>query len=313
MSDLEIHRFAPDDADDVRASFEISNAVAAADSPWEHPWLRRPVRHCSSARAGTASRRCATSRAWTASPVGDAFVFYSERDNTPPRLAVAGDPARAAPSAATAAALFERWSRRSGRAGRTSVGTDGWESERALGLRGAARAREEVAGDHAAPAPGRARARPAAGAVRRGGRPPRPTTSWSGSSGGRTPETGRRDGRAGVGDQRRPDRRPRHRGRGVLTRSGWPPTRSGHVARGSRLYRLVARHTGDRRARRPHRDRGRGAAAGDRRPARHGRGEGAPGAPARACCSRPGCCSGWPRPSPRWRPSTRGTPSRTTT
>ena len=39
MADLEIHRFTPDAAEDVRTSFEIINAVSAADAPWEHPWL----------------------------------------------------------------------------------------------------------------------------------------------------------------------------------------------------------------------------------------------------------------------------------
>ena len=39
MAALEIHRFTPDDTEDVRTSFEIINAIGAADAPWEHPWL----------------------------------------------------------------------------------------------------------------------------------------------------------------------------------------------------------------------------------------------------------------------------------
>ena len=34
---MELHRFGPDDLDDVRAYVEVQNAVRAADSPWEHP------------------------------------------------------------------------------------------------------------------------------------------------------------------------------------------------------------------------------------------------------------------------------------
>ena len=81
MAALEIHRFAPDDTEDVRTSFEIINAVAAADAPWEHPWLFD--RFEGFLRKG-----------WDGEPpvcylasvdgkaVGQAFVFYSERDNT---------------------------------------------------------------------------------------------------------------------------------------------------------------------------------------------------------------------------------------
>ena len=39
MSDLEIRRFTPDDTEEVAAAREIRDAVAAADAPWEHPWL----------------------------------------------------------------------------------------------------------------------------------------------------------------------------------------------------------------------------------------------------------------------------------
>ncbi len=34
---MELHRFGPDDLDDVRAYVEVDNAVRAADSPWERP------------------------------------------------------------------------------------------------------------------------------------------------------------------------------------------------------------------------------------------------------------------------------------
>ena len=80
---------------------------------------------------------------------------------------------------------------------------------------------------------------PARRSFRRGGRG-RPTTSWSASSAVRR-RTWSSRWPSWCRDQRRPDRRPRHRGRGVLARAAGR-LRGGQIARGNRLYRLVARH-----------------------------------------------------------------------
>ena len=173
-------------------------------------------------------------------PVGDAFVFYSERDNTHLAwlwLAILPEHRRRG----YGTVLFEHVVAEVRALGRTSVGTDGWESERALGF--AARHGLEkksqaiMRRQHLVELePGQLQqlydeARRRRGRLRAGA-DHRPHAR----------RAGRGDGRAGRRDQRRPDRRPRHRGRGVLRRSGWPPTRRPPLARGSRLYRLVARH-----------------------------------------------------------------------
>jgi GNAT superfamily N-acetyltransferase len=132
MAALEIRRFGPDDTDDVRAGFEIANAVAAADAPWEHPWLAN--------RFETFLRRgwdgeppdCYLARV-DGTPVGTALVFCSQRDNTHlgwTWLAILPEHRRLG----YGSTLFERVVAEVRAAGRTSIGTDGWESERALGF-----------------------------------------------------------------------------------------------------------------------------------------------------------------------------------
>ena len=132
MAALEIHRFGPDDATDVAVCFEILRTVAAADAPWEHPWL--------ASRFDTFLRRgwdgeppvCYLASV-DGTPVGSAFVFYSERDNLHlgwTWLAILPDQRRHG----YGSALFEHVVTEVRAAGRTSIGTDGWESERALGF-----------------------------------------------------------------------------------------------------------------------------------------------------------------------------------
>ena len=132
MAALEIHRFGPDDTDDVRVALEITNPVGAADAPWEHPWLAD--------RFDTFLRRgwdgeppvCYLASV-DGKPVGTAFVFYSERDNTHlgwTWLAILPEQRRQG----YGSALFEHVTTEVRAAGRTSLGTDGWESERALGF-----------------------------------------------------------------------------------------------------------------------------------------------------------------------------------
>jgi len=132
MAALEIHRFTPDDTEDVRTSFEIINAIGAADAPWEHPWLLDRFEGF-------------LRRGWDGEPpvcylatvdgkaVGQAFVFYSERDNTHLGwvwMGVLPEHRRLG----YGSALFAHVQDEVRSAGRTSIGTDGWESERALGF-----------------------------------------------------------------------------------------------------------------------------------------------------------------------------------
>ena len=132
MAALEIHRFTPDDTEDVRTSFEIINAIGAADAPWEHPWLLD--RFEGFLRKG-----------WDGEPpvcylatvdgkaVGQAFVFYSERDNTHLGwvwMGVLPEHRRLG----YGSTLFAHVQDEARAAGRTSIGADGWESERAVGF-----------------------------------------------------------------------------------------------------------------------------------------------------------------------------------
>jgi GNAT superfamily N-acetyltransferase len=128
MPALEIHRFTPDDADDVAAALEISNAVAAADAPWEHPWL--PERFDTMLRRGwDGEPPTPYLSSVDGTPVGAALAFMSERDNR--HLAwlwlwVHPDHRRRGHGSA----LFEHLLAEVRAAGRTSVGVDAWEGER---------------------------------------------------------------------------------------------------------------------------------------------------------------------------------------
>ncbi len=129
MSQLEIHRFGADDVDDVAAVLRLMNLVAAADSPWEHPWL--PDRFDTMLRRGwDGEPPAAYLAAVDAEPVGYALLFTSERDNTHLGwlwMGIApGDRRRGHGSA-----LLQRMVQETLAAGRTSIGIDGWESERA--------------------------------------------------------------------------------------------------------------------------------------------------------------------------------------
>ena len=166
MAALEIHRFTPDDTEDVRTSSRSS-------TPSGPPTLRGSTRgsssasRASSARAGTVSRRSATSRPSTARP-WDRRSSSTPSGTTPPRLGLDGGAPRAPPAGLRQRALRARRGRGPGR--RPHQHRDGRLGVRAGGrLRGEARPGEEVAGHHAARRcrrpPG-----PPAGAVRRGGR-----------------------------------------------------------------------------------------------------------------------------------------------
>ena len=130
MSDVQIHRFEPDDADDVLASLEIRTAATAADAPWEHPWL--PARYETMLRKGW-DGEAPTPYLMTVDeePVATATLSVSEWDNRHLAwlgLAVHPDHRRRGHGSA----LFERLVEEARALGRTSVGTDGWESDRTL-------------------------------------------------------------------------------------------------------------------------------------------------------------------------------------
>ena len=130
--DIEIHPFTPDDAGDVAAALELTNVVSAADSPFEHPWL--PHRFDTLLRRGWDGEPPAPYLATVEGrPVGTALMFTSERDNTHLAwlwLAIHPEQRRKG----YGSALYERMVDEVRAAGRTSVGMDGWEHERALGF-----------------------------------------------------------------------------------------------------------------------------------------------------------------------------------
>jgi len=123
---MEIRRFTPDDNDAVRSSLDIRNAVAEHDSPWEHAELAHE--YDASLRHGWDGEP-ATPYLVEADgvPVGSASISMTERDNR--HLAWVGvaihpDHRRRG----YGSAVFERMLEEAKAAGRTSVGLDCWES-----------------------------------------------------------------------------------------------------------------------------------------------------------------------------------------
>jgi GNAT superfamily N-acetyltransferase len=127
---MDIERFDAGDRDSARASMEVFNASSAVDAPWEHPWLEE---------------RYATflDQGWDGEPpvpflarvdgeaVATALLSLSERDNTHLAwlwLQVHPDARRRGHGGELFEAMLEEARAR----GRTSLGTDGWESERTL-------------------------------------------------------------------------------------------------------------------------------------------------------------------------------------
>ena len=130
MGHLQIHPFTPDDTEDVRASLEVLNAAGAVDAPWE--WPTPLGRYTARLRHG-----------WDGEPerpylatvdrhvVGAASMFLTERDNT--HLAWLG--LTVLPECRRrgyGTELFDAMVTEARRAGRTSVGTDGWDAEGVL-------------------------------------------------------------------------------------------------------------------------------------------------------------------------------------
>jgi GNAT superfamily N-acetyltransferase len=130
MPKIEIRRFSPDDTDEVRTALAIRNAVSAEDTPWDrveleghfvaslrHGWDGEPATYYLMRVDGV--------------PVGVGSVSLTERENT--HLAwlsasILPDHRRQG----YGSALFEQMVEEAKAAGRTSIGADGWDSERSL-------------------------------------------------------------------------------------------------------------------------------------------------------------------------------------
>jgi GNAT superfamily N-acetyltransferase len=132
MSDVEIRRFTPDDTEDVRESLAVITAASAVDAPWDHSWL--PQSYDAILRWG-----------WDGEPatpylmsvggrtVAQASLHLPERDNRHlawAELHVRPEERRRG----YGSVLLEHLVTEARAAGRTSLGTDGWESESTVGF-----------------------------------------------------------------------------------------------------------------------------------------------------------------------------------
>ena len=126
-SDARLRWFGPDDREAMHAALEVHNAVLATDSPWQRPEL--PGRYEAFLRHG-----------WDGEPatpyllrvdgqaVGVGSVSLTERDNTHLAwLSVAVHPDHR--RRGHGRTLMEHLLREARAAGRTVVGTDGWDAE----------------------------------------------------------------------------------------------------------------------------------------------------------------------------------------
>jgi GNAT superfamily N-acetyltransferase len=126
MQDLQIHRFGPDDADEMHAALRIGNAVQAADAPWQHPELA--THHEAALRHGwDGEPETPYLLTVDGEPVAVGSLHLPERDNTHLAwLSVTVHPGHR--RRGYGSALMERLLEEARAAGRTSVGIDGWES-----------------------------------------------------------------------------------------------------------------------------------------------------------------------------------------
>jgi GNAT superfamily N-acetyltransferase len=124
---MDIRRFGPDQARDVEAALAIQNAAAAVDSPWDPPLL--PQRFDALLRKGwDGEPPVAYLAVVDGRPVGTGMTFTSERDNTHLawlRLTVHPESRRRG----YGSRMFECMVEEVRAAGRTSVGTDGWDTD----------------------------------------------------------------------------------------------------------------------------------------------------------------------------------------
>jgi GNAT superfamily N-acetyltransferase len=125
---MEIRRFGPDDACDVAAALEINNAALAVDSPWDPPAL--PQHFDALLRQGWDGEPPAAYLAVEdGRPVGFSLLFTSERDNLHlawVRLTVHPECRRRG----YGSRLLERMVDETRALGRTSIGSDGWDTQR---------------------------------------------------------------------------------------------------------------------------------------------------------------------------------------
>jgi GNAT superfamily N-acetyltransferase len=126
MGQVDIHRFTPDDTDDVLAAMGVRNAVAEADAPWEHPLLlpgyEGVLRHGWDGEPDTPYLMTEDGV-----PVGVGGVSVTERDN----LHLAWLAVRIHPDhrrRGLGGMLLDCMVAEAKALGRTSVGTDAWES-----------------------------------------------------------------------------------------------------------------------------------------------------------------------------------------
>ncbi len=132
MAELEIHRFPADDGDALRASLTVFDAGRTVDSPWEHPWVERQyVGYLERGWDGEAP--LAHLATVDGVPVGAALLSLPEYDNTHLAWAtVVIEPSWR--RRGHGSRLFEAMCEVARAHGRTTIGTDGWESESALGF-----------------------------------------------------------------------------------------------------------------------------------------------------------------------------------
>ncbi len=132
MSDVEIHRFTPDDVDDVRTALAIITATSAEDSPWDHVWLPETfdavLRYGWDGEPSTPYLMTVDGEA-----IGYASLHMPQRENK--HLAWVGlsvMPEHRRRGYGTM--LLEHMVQEAKANNRTSIGTDGWESERSFGF-----------------------------------------------------------------------------------------------------------------------------------------------------------------------------------
>ena len=300
--------FTPDETEAVRTSREILDEVAAADSPWDHPWL--PDRYEMMLRQGWDGEPPAASwRRWGTGPSARPHLSLTERDNRHLawlRLAIRPDERRRG----YGSALFELMAEQARRAGRTSSAptagspsaTTAFAARHGLERRSQAiNRRQHLAEVDPGPAQRLYDEAAALAAdyelVRIVGPTPdeliEPMAEMT----------------AAINDAPTDDLDIEDE---VFTPERVRGYEEATIARGQRLYRLVARHreTGELGG---HTVVAVEESARDRPTSTTPPSRGPTAGTGSACCSRPGCCSGWPRPSRSSRPSTPGTPSPTTT
>ena len=132
MTEVEIRRFTPDDSDDVRQSLAVITAASAVDAPWDNLWL--PETYEAVLRHG-----------WDGEPstpylmrvdgdvVAQGSLHLPQREN----LHLAWAELHVLPEQRRrgfGSRLFEHLVEEARAAQRTSIGTDGWESESTTGF-----------------------------------------------------------------------------------------------------------------------------------------------------------------------------------